>query len=174
VTAFLPLAQAEWGTVPDWLEAIGTLAAFAVALRLLAKELAARREAEDDRRSEQARRVAVWALWVSRSPPRHELFVRNNSDELVSAVSLVMEHPDEPGIVTREESVDLLPPGWNQQEGGPRGHPPGPITLTFTDAAGCRWTRYPDGRLVELKRPRRSRKDYMNAWIANELDHLDY
>jgi hypothetical protein len=38
VTAFL-LAKAEWGTVPDWVTAFGTLAAFAVALRLLAKEL---------------------------------------------------------------------------------------------------------------------------------------
>jgi hypothetical protein len=27
------------GTVPDWLKALGTVAAFAVALRLLAKEL---------------------------------------------------------------------------------------------------------------------------------------
>ena len=51
----------------------------------------------------------------------------------------------------------------------------GPLTLSFTDAAGRRWKRYPDGRLVELSRQRRrSRKDFMNAWIAGELDCLDY
>ncbi len=60
MTAFLPLAQAEWGTVPDWVTAFGTLAAFAVALRLLAKELAARREVEEDRRRQQARLVVAW------------------------------------------------------------------------------------------------------------------
>jgi hypothetical protein len=48
------------------------------------------------------------------------------------------------------------------------------IGLYFTDAAGRSWKRDPDGRLVELGRRRRSRKDYMNAWIAGELDHLDY
>jgi hypothetical protein len=50
----------------------------------------------------------------------------------------------------------------------------GPVSISFTDAAGRRWKRYPDGRLVELGRQRRSRKDFMNAWIAGELDRLDY
>lgn len=59
MTAFLPLAQVEWGTVPDWVAAFGTLAAFAVALRLLFKELEARREYEADRRRDQARLVAA-------------------------------------------------------------------------------------------------------------------
>ena len=40
--------------MPDWVTALGTFAAFAVALRLLAKELAARREQEEDRRRAQA------------------------------------------------------------------------------------------------------------------------
>jgi hypothetical protein len=51
---------------------------------------------------------------------------------------------------------------------------PGPLGLSFTDAAGRRWKRYPNGQLVELTRRRRSRKDYMNAWITGELDRLDY
>jgi hypothetical protein len=54
------LAKAEWGTVPDWVTAFGTLAAFAVALRLLAKELSARHDQEEDRRREQAGLVSVW------------------------------------------------------------------------------------------------------------------
>jgi hypothetical protein len=51
---------------------------------------------------------------------------------------------------------------------------PGILGMSFTDAAGRRWKRYPDGRLVEPNRQQRSRKDYMNAWIAGELEHLDY
>jgi hypothetical protein len=49
------------------------------------------------------------------------------------------------------------------------------LGLSFTDSQGRRWKRLPDGTLTEVtKRTRRSRKDYYNAWIAGELDHLDY
>ena len=56
------LAQAEFGTVPDWLAAVGTLLAFVVALRLLFKELAAHREQEEDRRRNQASLVTAWMI----------------------------------------------------------------------------------------------------------------
>jgi hypothetical protein len=159
VTAFLPLAQADWGTVPDWLAAVGTLLAFAVALRLLFKELDARRENEEDRRREQASRVAAWARPVGAGPNDHAMMLRNNSEQPVTAVRLVMEHPDMPEVVTREESWDLVPPGEQRVDDMWVTGPPGPVTLTFTDAAGHRWTRRPDGRLVEPDRPRRrSRK----------------
>jgi hypothetical protein len=179
VTAFLLLAQGQdrLGTIPDWLEAFGTLLAFAVALRLLFKELEARREYEQDRRSEQARHVAIWTQSVPAPGPSTTYFLvmRNNSEEPVSAITYVMEHPDEPGRVIREDSWDLLPPGRHPGPATTEEYPPGPITLSFTDAAGRRWKRYPDGRLVEPDRPRRrSRKEYMNAWIAGELDRLDY
>jgi hypothetical protein len=167
------LAKAEWGTVPDWVTAFGTLAAFAVALRLLAKELTARHEQQQDQRRDQARRITAWANpWPD--PRHHVVVMRNNSEEPVSALTLVMEHPDMPGTVTREESWDLLPPGTRRAEDEVFPAPGGPITLSFTDAAGRRWTRYPDGRLVEVGRSSRSRKDYMNAWIAGELQDLDY
>jgi hypothetical protein len=164
VTASPSLAAGpDWGSVPDWLAAIGTLAAFAVALRLLAKELAARREQEEDRRQEQAHRVSIWMEHFGTEAAGNFmlLLVRSNrSDEPVYSVSFCMEHPDEPGSVTREDTWPLLPPGT--QTDGPLvlTYPPGPATLTFTDAAGRRWKRYPDGRLVEPDRPRRrSRKD---------------
>lgn len=56
MTAFLLLAQDQdrLGTIPDWIAALGTVAAFGVALRPLAKELAARREVEEDCRRAQA------------------------------------------------------------------------------------------------------------------------
>jgi hypothetical protein len=173
----LPLAQAELGTVPDWLAAVGTFLAFAVALRLLFKELAARREVEEDRRREQASRVAIWTQSVPAPGPSatYAIVMNNSSEEPVSAITFVMYHPDEPERVIREDSWDLLPPGRHPGPATTETYLPGPIRLSFTDAAGRRWTRYPNGRLVERDRPRhRSRKDYMNAWIAGELDHLDY
>jgi hypothetical protein len=61
VTALL-LAQDQdrLGTIPDWIAALGTVFAFLVALRLLFKELEARREYEEDRRRAQASRVVCW------------------------------------------------------------------------------------------------------------------
>jgi hypothetical protein len=49
------------------------------------------------------------------------------------------------------------------------------LGLSFTDSLGRRWKRLPNGKLTEItKRLRRSRKDFYNAWIAGELEHLDY
>jgi hypothetical protein len=196
VVTVLPLAAGpDWGTVPDWLAAVGTLAAFAVALRLLAKELAARREQEEDRRREQASRVACWLEIVEDPdwPPRHWA-----PDKPVRAVAAVLQNGSEepvydcrvhieldPGasgkLVSGDRQYSLeertLPPGRTQRSVSfPREDlPPASTRMSFRDAAGRRWTRYPDGRLVEPDRPRhRSRKDYMNAWIARELDELNY
>jgi hypothetical protein len=52
------------------------------------------------------------------------------------------------------------------------------VWMVFTDASNRRWQRSRTGRLSRLvessTQPPRSRKDYMLAWIAGELDHLDY
>ena len=99
------------GTVPDWLEAFGTLAAFAVALQLLAKELA-RREQEEDRRSEQARLMSAWTT----SPVRdiHDDFefwfsvvVKNASEAPVYNVSVLMERPGSPHVGSRDRRAFL-------------------------------------------------------------------
>jgi hypothetical protein len=175
VTCFPLLAQGQdrLGTIPEWIAALGTVAAFFVALGLFAKELAARREQQEDQRRDQARRVTALAQRWPGGAERHTLIMRNNSDEPASAITVVMEHPDKPGVITRQESWDLLPPGESPEKSAFFA-PVGPITLSFTDAAGRRWKRYPDGRLVEVgRRRRRSRKDRMDAWIAGELDRLD-
>jgi hypothetical protein len=190
VTAFLPLAQAEWGTVPDWVTALGTILAFLVALRLLAKELAAHHEAEEDRRRAQVRLVAGWV-----TPPRpdpqapanfvFDLVIRNASEEPIYDLNAVMVPPNGPHANDPEAAPPTVGAARIQRGTLPpdeyvelrfRMVPtmPGILGMSFTDAAGRRWKRYPDGRLVEPNRQRRSRKDYMNAWIAGELDHLDY
>jgi hypothetical protein len=72
----------------------------------------------------------------------------------------------------------VLPPGkeleeWVPWEFLPSDQPP--LGISFTDNRGRRWRRLPKGELIEAtKGRRRSRKDYMNAWIAGELDCLDY
>ena len=204
MTAFLPLAQAEWGTVPDWVTAFGTLAAFAVALWLLAKELTARREYEEDRRREQASRVACWVGMVEQEPGRR--LMPEIAGEFPLVVGAVLHNGSEEPVYDCRVHLELGPeatgsfwkavagrfqPGERRLTLTDRTLPPGRIQhslslgradlphvstwMTFTDAAGRRWTRHPDGRLVEPDRPRRrSRKDSYNAWIAGELDQLDY
>jgi hypothetical protein len=145
------LSSARW---PDWIAALGTVGAFWATFALLRKEQKARREAEEERRREQASRVAIWTQSVPAPGPSTTYFIvmRNNSEEPVSAITFVMEHPDQPGRVIREDSWDLLPPGRHPGPATTEEYLPGPITLSFTDAAGRRWTRYPDGLLVELNR----------------------
>jgi hypothetical protein len=189
-------AGLDWGSVPDWVAALGTVAAFLVALRLLAKELAARREQEEDRRRAQARLVNAWLAmkWVKSSDPDDELqgwiIVNNASDEPVYQVKLTVVRTDsgfasDPEAArgqapTIEEDLPLpLLPQEHSERWAPAEWKLGTwhvvLGLSFTDSQGRRWKRVPDGSLTEVtKRPRRSRKDYMNAWIAGEVDQLDY
>jgi hypothetical protein len=223
VTAFPPLAQAGWGTVPDWVTAFGTILAFLVALRLLAKELAARWEVEEDRRRAQARLVAVWRatswpaetnldsyiiVWPAlpnageptEDEPKICAVVKNGSDEPVYGVRAVITHhlsrfaPDPESAYEedlgsdeawRARRKDFVSVWWSMlapQEIKGALLPNGVfrdwhvvIGVSFTDSQGRRWKRFPYGPLIEVtKRKRPSRKDHLNAWIAGELDCLDY
>jgi hypothetical protein len=87
------LAKAEWGTLPDRVSALGTVAAFFVGLRLLAKELAARHEQEQDRRRAQARLVNTWlaANWRESDGELEGWFVvQNASDEPIYQVKITV------------------------------------------------------------------------------------
>jgi hypothetical protein len=196
-------AGPDWGTVPDWLAAVGTLAAFAVALGLFRKEQQARRESEDDRRREQASRVASWVGVVEDldSPPlpwasemgrrRVAAVLHNGSEEPVYDCRVHIELDPaatgsfwkavagtfQPGERRLTLTDRTLPPGRIQHplSLGRADLPHASVWMTFTDAAGRRWKRHPDGRLVEPDRPpRRAHKDELNDWIAREVDQLDY
>jgi hypothetical protein len=204
VTAFL-LAQEQdrLGTIPDWIAALGTVAAFLVALRLLAKELASRREYEEDRRRAQASRVVCWleiapttstfnpsmlSQPVTRVVGHHlELVLHNGSEEPVFDCRV---HVDIDPTRASAKAPDgrrrlrlterMLPPGRTSRSLDLSGEDllRTNVWMVFTDASNQRWQRSHTGRLSRLMDrsalPRRSRKDYMNAWIAGELDHLDY
>jgi hypothetical protein len=175
---------------PDWVGAGGTVFAFFVALRLLDKELEVRREQQEDRRSVQARLVSQWIPEPERQAPTPNfvfaVIVHNGSEEPIYNVTITMAPPDsahaadpeagptEAGTLRYQRPV--MAPGETFRDEHPMVPDlPGHLGVSFTDAAGRRWKRYPDGRLVEPGRPRRrSRKDYYNAWIAGELENLDY
>jgi hypothetical protein len=203
VVAFL-LAQEQdrLGTIPDWIAALGTVAAFLVALRLLAKELAARREYEEDRRRAQASRVVCWL----EEAPTTASYTPSMTTPTVTHVvgnhlEVELHNGSEEPVFDCQVHVDLDPAAPRTFKDGsrrltltermlPPGHTRRPLSLpgadlphartwmVFTDASNQRWQRSHTGRLSRLVEPsalpRRSRKDYMNAWIAGEPDRLDY
>lgn len=168
MTVHLLATGPDWGSVPDWLAAIGTLAAFGVALRLLAKELDARREQEEDRRRAQARLVNAWPTmkWRESDGEAESWFVVvNASDEPVYQVKVTVV-PRDSGFAADPEAArgqvptieEDLPLPLRPQETSERWAPAESklgtwhvvLGLSFTDSMGRRWKRYPDGRLVEL------------------------
>jgi hypothetical protein len=187
----------SYGTLPDWLAALGTVGAFAVTYALLRKEQQARREDQDDRRRAQARLIAAW---TTRSTPlydpssgrgRLEFRIRNGSEEPVYDVLMMMvprqsafaDDPVEANFHTEESAVlvelPILPPNHVEErdlrvEGGlARGR----LGLAFTDTADRRWKRYPDGRLQLVSAPQparqRSVKDRLDAFAKGQMDELD-
>lgn len=154
----------DLGSLPDWLAAVGTIAAAWVAVILAKREgqRAERAEAERDAlRREQAREQAAKVVaWME--PPLRNLttvstrgwrvVARNVSDEPVFAVEAEVVHADGYEHVILEE-WDVLPPRGDverffRQDVKARSERPY-VVLTFTDAAGRRWRRGERGRLEE-------------------------
>jgi hypothetical protein len=186
VTAFVLLAQDQdrLGTIPDWIAALGTVAAFFVALRLLAKELAARREVEQDRRRAQARLVSAWqeprfdTAPSGKSTATFVVILKNSSEEPVYEVWLTLV-PDTSTFASDPEAVwgddgaakeadtessrgGMVPPGETVDVLVMPGRYPTKrlvLGLSFTDSQGRRWKRLPNGTLVEVTKgqPRRGR-----------------
>ena len=133
----------DWGTVPDWIAAIGTTGALLVAVTLLWRE-------QRDHDVAQARLVSAWVNEVddSRPEPLSGVVVQNKSDEPVYDViiflfdSVAHAEVGEPGQEIFH--VEVLPPGTRHRATDSvharMGHIP-LLTLTFTDSSNRRWTR---------------------------------
>jgi hypothetical protein len=170
----------EWGTVPDWVAAVGTVLAFAAALGLLMKELAAHRGYEEDRRRAQARLVNTWPVmkWRESDGEAEGWFVvENASDEPVYQVKLTAVPLDsafasdpeaargQAKTIEKDLRLPLLP--HERREGDlPAEWKLGTwhvvLGLSFTDSQGRRWKRVTTtGTLTEVaQRSRRSGKDH--------------
>jgi len=140
---------------PQWLSAIGTIGAFAVALILFAIQIWDRRSEVRDRRVEQARLVSAWLSDILReneAQPELVVLVRNGSTEPVYGV-LVQVGVGVRGTFVRTLNVlgpnemrelRIVVPGYLKFLPEP--------DIAFKDAAGRQWVRRGSGEMRQLKR----------------------
>ena len=149
----------EWGAFPEWLEAVGTLGALSFALFQYRNYLG-------DQARQQASKVSVWASqyrYPSSGPSSATAVVYNGSDQPVYDCSLRLLSWDwrtkperlhgirfpviQPQSKTGGHRVDngLTAPPESEGVVSP------PYEIEFSDAAGHRWVRKPDGRLTRIE-----------------------
>lgn len=163
-------ANCRWGTGPDtlpgWIEALSTFAAFIAAViavrytkRVFEIEQKRDERLDEDRRSAQASTVAAWVgiktihiekerdSWrPARDVEQYGYFLRNASELPVTNLEFRTGK-----MLESFESLDVLPPGDEPlfirldqnvvNDFTNDGVESPPVTLSFTDAAGHRWIR---------------------------------
>lgn len=145
----------EWGTVAEWAAGVGAIAAFLVTLQLLRLEVSARREAVEDRITEQARLVSAWCK--QRLDTGGIFVVRNRSEEPIYRFRLwVAEACDlsEPPDFT----LELVPPDTRGEESLQAPDAAAtfsawshlPASIAFVDSRGIEWMRSSKGTLSKV------------------------
>lgn len=148
------LASVDWGSVPEWFAAIGTVGALFVALVLLRNELADRRRAAEVADRRPADGIFAWA------EPRTDAggwqtFILNRSDEPIYDAVVYFTPLTDPAIPTQESVWGTIPPG-GPKPGDRYGDRPGdlfgipPVEIEFTDGRGRHWRRDARGQLQKL------------------------
>jgi hypothetical protein len=133
--------HAEFGTVPNWIAAIGTTLAFFVTLVVLFLD-------RGERRRRQASQVAAW---LARGETHVTLYLANSSDLLVYDVRVDVQflgqsYPERKfpllGPNSELEDITFPLPGNKEISNAFLG-----TQITFTDSAGRRWRRSRNGTL---------------------------
>jgi hypothetical protein len=156
------LTAIQSGTWADWANATATTLAFTVALVLFFIGLRDRRQANDDRERDQARRVWLWTTAPENLEPGAESThwrLVNLSDDPITRCRIDVGSMD-PGRVARSEpAVRVLRPNDRidgslpRSDGVPVGALGPPAQVIFADSAGVQWRRDSDGTLELWERP---------------------
>lgn len=148
------MSGVDWGSVPDWFAAVGTVGALLVALVLLGKEMSDRREAKSRADRYPADGIFAWAA------PRTDAggwqtFLLNTTSEPVYDVVVRFQRFADTSQVS-ESVFGTLPPG-GPTPGDRYGDRPDdvfgipPVEIEFTDGRSRYWLRNFDGQLRELE-----------------------
>ncbi|MFI6584575.1 extracellular solute-binding protein [Embleya sp. NPDC050493] len=175
----------DWGAVPDWLSAAGSLFALAFgAVALVVTRRTFRIESERDRinaeirhgqlasvRAAQATRLSAW--WGQAPDGRWGTFVRNASEAPVYQVYVTVLGPDDHSDQAKVHHM-VIPPA-EQPRFCPvdiSAAPPDTarrVKLTFTDGAGVRWLRNQYGALVAVRPELRIKADPARVSVLSEF-----
>jgi hypothetical protein len=166
-------ATVDMGSLPDWVSAVGTLGAFAVALYLLYRELINRQIEREERLKDQASLVSGWGIISSvDSGTICTAVVRNSSNQLIYKCRIEARIE----ATSRKRPPRLayamwyvVPPGGEEQSSWKldRYHPSQwpAIELTFIDARGNTWRRKSTGELI------RWTEQYNNV-VPDDVEYL--
>lgn len=145
----------NWGSVPDWLAAVGTVGALFVALALLCREMKDRRHAAEMADRKPADGVFAWV------EPRTDAggwqtFVLNRSDQPVYDAVVYFTPLTDPPLPTVESVWGTVPPGDPRPGDRFGDHPTDlfgipTVEIEFTDGRGRHWRRDADGQLRRLE-----------------------
>jgi len=144
----------EWGDVPGWFAAIGTVGALFVALVLLHNERRDRERAAEVADQKPADGIFAWVA------PRTDAggwqtFVHNRSDEPVYDAVVYFTPLTDPPMPTVESVWGTIPPG-ETKPGDRYGDRPAdifgipPVEIEFTDGRGRHWRRNSEGKLQQI------------------------
>lgn len=163
-----------WGTVPEWLAAVGTTAAFVGGVILIRKELKEFRLLQESQAMGDARRVFAWPTFETggdtfvgegweRVRAGYWLHLRNGGDAPIYDCRVRLIVPDDSALNHGGLRYPLVPPGetcsWilgpSDLDVLPVEYPTKPsyqawAEVVFTDTAGRRWRRGEKGVLQEL------------------------
>jgi len=155
----------EWGSVPDWIAAIGTSFAFVAALYVIFRDHQAQRRRQNEEDARQARLVLSWVDAFETAEvvatehglkPRHrfEVVIHNASSEpIIDCLAEVWIDTDEisKDIATSrvQRHKHIIPPG-NYREAvqlAPDWATRAVASIAFTDGNGRRWLRNANNEL---------------------------
>lgn len=148
------IAQLNWGSVPDWLAAIGTIGAVIVALFFAGRD---GRERSNRERRRQAEGLTTWRRFDRLGNITSVVMINNSTGTLFDiAVSVgVARGAGEAFRTGNENNVFLtgLPPGEYEINPPPQDdesmHKTLGVSVTFRDSRGVYWRRDATGELYE-------------------------
>ncbi|WP_327025173.1 sugar ABC transporter substrate-binding protein [Micromonospora sp. NBC_01739] len=174
-----------WGDIPNWVSSVAAiLALIFAALAAVAARKTHNIESERDRRAAEARQrrdaalVSAWWGESANAAGQWGTFVRNASGAPIYQVYCTVvgldDHSDD-----RKVHYPLVPPSEvahfcpidSEAEGrSPIAERPRRVKVSFTDAAGVRWTRNQYGRLAELQSSLRVKLDSDRATSFKQFE----
>ncbi len=165
----LLLSELDWGNVPAWLGAIGSVGALAVALFLLNGELKARHRDDEEHARAQAGAVSIWVEWsdADRLNSSAEVTILNRSSAAIYDCRVGVASPDSsdgqfswrlPVVPPSDVALKRQLPAvrlqgqanaeWPSALGLPV------VQMTFADVYGRRWRITSAGQWTQLRAPR--------------------